>query len=105
MAKYMQKADMAVSSQGRTVYELASQRVPTIVLAQNDREYRHEFAFLKNGFINLGNGNSVSNETILETMRWLSHSPQIRKQMYDYMAGKHLEKGIERVKRIIIGEY
>lgn len=104
MAKYMNKADIAISAQGRTIYELASQRVPSIILAQNDREYTHEFAFLKNGFINLGNGNNVSDDTIIETISWLIHSPQIRKQMYDYMAAIHLDKGIDRVRNIILGE-
>lgn len=104
MAKYMNRADMAFSSQGRTMYELASQRVPTIILSHSDREYTHEFGFMKNGFINLGNGNNISNDTISETLQWLMHSPQIRKQMYDQMGAKHLEKGIERVKAVILGE-
>lgn len=104
IVQYMNKADLAISSQGRTIYELASQRVPTIVLAQNDREYEHEFAFLKNGFINLGNGNAISAETVAETMQWLIHSQQIRHQMYDEMSRKDLGKGISRVRKIILAD-
>lgn len=101
-SKYMAKADLAISSQGRTMYELASQHVPTIILAHSDREATHEFGFLKNGFINLGNGNRIDNSTITETVLWLLHSPQIRKQMHDNMASISLTDGIERVLKIIL---
>ena len=34
--------DIAISSQGRTMLELASMAVPTILLAQNEREQHHD---------------------------------------------------------------
>ena len=37
--------------------------VPTIVLAENEREQLHTFAQMDNGFINLGLGSEVSDET------------------------------------------
>jgi CMP-N-acetylneuraminic acid synthetase/spore coat polysaccharide biosynthesis predicted glycosyltransferase SpsG len=103
MTEYMRKADIAISSQGRTMLELASMGVPTILLAQNEREQHHEFGYLKNGFINLGVGSAVEDETIKQTLLWLINSPQIRKQMKDQMGKKDLRKGIERVKNIIFG--
>ncbi|HEY9070140.1 MAG TPA: glycosyltransferase [Candidatus Ozemobacteraceae bacterium] len=54
MSKYMERADLAVSSNGRTVYELGHMNIPAIVIAQNDREKTHAFSTLKNGFVNLG---------------------------------------------------
>ena len=47
--KYMYEADIAFTSAGRTVYELASIGTPTIVLAQNEREMLHTFANSNNG--------------------------------------------------------
>lgn len=102
MTEYMGKADIAISSQGRTMLELASMGVPTILLAQNKREQHHEFGYLKNGFINLGLGSEVEDDTIKQTLIWLINSPQIRKQMKDQMKKKDLKQGIERVKNIIL---
>ena len=94
MTEYMGKADIAISSQGRTMLELASMGVPTILLAQNKREQHHEFGYLKNGFINLGLGSEVEDDTIKQTLIWLINSPQIRKQMKDQMKRKILSKAL-----------
>ena len=102
ISTYMAESDIAISSQGRTMYELATMRVPTIILAQNDRETTHEFGYMKNGFINLGNGNGVEEDTLRETLLWLIHTPQIREQMRGSMEKLNLSDGIRRVKRIIL---
>ena len=102
MTEYMGKADIAISSQGRTMLELASMGVPTILMAQNKREQHHEFGYLQNGFINLGLGSEVEDGTIKQTLLWLINSPQIRKQMKEQMKKKDLKQGIERVKNIIL---
>ncbi|WP_405097341.1 cytidylyltransferase domain-containing protein [Oceanobacillus sp. FSL H7-0719] len=102
MTEYMGKADIAISSQGRTMLELASMAVPTILLAQNVREQAHEFGYMKNGFINLGLGSKVENRTIRETLLWLINSPQIRKQMNQQMLRKDLKTGIKRVLKLIV---
>jgi CMP-N-acetylneuraminic acid synthetase len=103
MTEYMGRADIAVSSQGRTMLELASMAVPTILLSQNERERDHEFGYLKNGFINLGLGSEVEDRTIRETLIWLINSPQIRRQMKEQMLKKDLKNGVKRVINIILG--
>ena len=103
MSKYMAEADIAISSQGRTIYELATMKVPTIIMAQNEREKTHEFGYLKNGFINLGNGSDVEEETLRETLLWLIHTPQVREQMHNSMGRLSLTNGINRVKNVILG--
>lgn len=104
MTDYIGKADIAISSQGRTMLELASMAVPTVLLAQNRRELHHEFGYLKNGFINLGLGSDVDDTTIRETIIWLINSPQIRNQMRNQMLSVDLKNGIQRVKKIILGD-
>ena len=64
----MLEADLIFTSAGRTTYEVASIGVPTIVLAQNDRELTHFFASSEFGFINLGLGYNVSNELLLKEL-------------------------------------
>lgn len=102
VAEYMEQADLAFTSQGRTVFELAAMGVPAIVLAQNERERLHTFAQMEHGFLNLGLGAEVTEETILSTFRWLARTPQIRKEMRELMLKNHLEKGTERVLDIIL---
>ncbi|TQR12721.1 cytidylyltransferase domain-containing protein [Psychrobacillus soli] len=102
MTEYMSKADIALSSQGRTMLELASMAVPTILLAQNERELHHEFGYLENGFINLGLGKKVEDRTIKETLLWLINSPQIRKQMKEQMLKRDLKSGVQRVINLVL---
>ena len=104
VSDYMAYADMAITSQGRTVFELAHMGVPSIVLAQNKREMLHGFANMSNGFLNLGLGSEVSDETLNNTILWLINTPEIRKEMYSLMKKHKLKDGIDRVKKIILGE-
>lgn len=104
VSDHMQKADLAISSQGRTTFELACMGVPTIVLAQNEREQLHTFAQMSSGFINLGLGSEVSDEDIAAAIEWLISSESIRKEMHRLMLSNDLKSGIRRVKRIILGE-
>lgn len=102
MSFYMSRADLAVSSQGRTMLELASMGVPTILMAQNPRELDHEFGYLNNGFINLGLGKELKPETIVTTFNWIIETDQIRKQMHNQMLHKDLRHGIDKVLQIIL---
>lgn len=104
VSDHMRLADMAFSSQGRTTFELASMGVPTIVLAQNEREQLHRFAQMDNGFINLGLGSEVSDEDIRTAFEWLVGATSVRREMHKLMLGNDLRSGIKRVKRIILGE-
>lgn len=104
VSDYMKNADIAFSSQGRTTFELASMGVPTIVLAQNEREQLHRFAQMDNGFINLGLGSEVSDEDLEATFEWLLKASSVRMEMRKLMLANDLKSGIDRVKRIILGE-
>lgn len=104
MTEYMGKADIAISSQGRTMLELVAMGVPTILMAQNERETTHEFGSMRNGFLNLGLGSLIEPDTIYETVQWLIHCPEIRRNMRNQMLEKDLVHGMKRVKQIILGE-
>lgn len=103
LSQLMGKADFAITSQGRTVYELAAMQVPSMVLAQNERETMHTFAQMKNGFLNLGLGADVSDETIENTLGWILKTPQIREEMHKLMRQHDLKHGVKRVVDIILG--
>lgn len=102
MSQILGEADMAFTSQGRTVYELATMGVPAIVMAQNEREMKHTFAQMRNGFLNLGLGRNVADDTIERTFKWLIETPQIREEMRTLMLKHELRKGIDRVIDLIL---
>jgi CMP-N-acetylneuraminic acid synthetase/spore coat polysaccharide biosynthesis predicted glycosyltransferase SpsG len=104
ISDYMKSADLAFTSQGRTVFELASLGIPSIVLAQNEREQLHTFAQMQNGFLNLGLGEDISIETIESTFKWLVETEQIRYEMRELMLKQDFKKGINRVIEIILKE-
>lgn len=54
ISKIMEKSCLAISSNGRTVYELADMNIPSIIVSHHEREATHSFATLEKGFINLG---------------------------------------------------
>lgn len=104
VSSYMSQMDLAVTSQGRTVYELASMGVPSIVLAQNEREAEHVFAGIQNGFINLGLGSQTDALTIIQTVQWLISTPNVRKEMRKLQLSKDFSKGHERVIKLIMAD-
>lgn len=104
ISEYMRQADIAITSQGRTVYELAYMGVPSIVLAQNEREQLHKFAQMSNGFLNLGLGKNIDVPTIIRTIEWLIQTPFVREEMRNLMLSHDLKSGINRIKSIILGD-
>ena len=101
---FMKEADLAITSQGRTIFELASMGVPAIVLAQNEREAEHVFAGIQNGFINLGVGNKADDKTVIQTVRWLAETPNVRKEMRSAELTHEFRMGQKRVIDIILEE-
>lgn len=104
VSSFMSKMDLAVTSQGRTVYELASMGVPAIVLAQNEREAQHVFAGIQNGFINLGIGSETDALTIVSTIMWLIQTPKVRQEMRKLQLNKDFSKGQNRVIHLILND-
>lgn len=104
VSAYMKEADLAITSQGRTIYELACMGVPSIVLAQNKREAEHVFASIVNGFINLGIGAEQDTNAIKNTINWLINTPSVRKEMHELLLSKDFKHGQDRVINLILGD-
>jgi len=99
----LQKSDIAITSGGVTVYELAATGIPGIVLCQNEHENSN--AFEEYGFvIKLGLGKLVTENKILSTVESLSKDENLRRKMSEN--GRKLAdgKGAERVVNIIFNE-
>jgi spore coat polysaccharide biosynthesis predicted glycosyltransferase SpsG len=101
IAELMRDADVIFTSAGRTTYEAASLKVPTIVLAQNKRELTHFFASAEHGFLNLGLGTEVSNRQILDALESLTDNFESRQHASALMAKADLRSGRQRVLKLI----
>jgi spore coat polysaccharide biosynthesis predicted glycosyltransferase SpsG/CMP-N-acetylneuraminic acid synthetase len=97
MSEYMARADIAFSSAGRTVFELAAMRVPSIILAQHEREETHTFASRANGFVYLGRTDLVGDEQIVDAFRTLMRSADERRWLRDRMSQWDFHHGRHRV--------
>lgn len=67
ISSIMEKCQLAITSNGRTIYELAHLKIPSIVFSHHEREITHLFAQQNNGFFPLGlyDKNSSKNLTNL----------------------------------------
>lgn len=100
MAEIMSANDIAITSRGRTGYELAILGVPTIAMAQNKREEQHGFISEENGFEYLGL--DPSDDIIEGTLKtYLNLSPETRKKLQERMLRCDLKSGRERIMGII----
>lgn len=54
MSRVMETTQLAICSNGRTVYELAHMHIPAVVVSNHEREQTHLFSTQENGFANVG---------------------------------------------------
>ena len=59
---------------------------------------------MKNGFLNLGLGSNVTVDAIVNTLKWLIETPNIRKNMRELMLKHNLKDSALKIKHIILGE-
>jgi spore coat polysaccharide biosynthesis predicted glycosyltransferase SpsG len=97
----MLEADIIFTSAGRTTYEIASLGVPTIVLAQNERETTHFFADSSYGFLNLGLGHNISSKKLYKNFIELVESYFIRDNISNLMQKYDLKNGRKTVIKLI----
>jgi spore coat polysaccharide biosynthesis predicted glycosyltransferase SpsG len=84
MSGIMEQTDVAICSNGRTIYELAHLNIPSIVIAHHEREATHALASEENGFINLGVYRpSTFPELLRHHLRKLLTERDFRKKLYD----------------------
>jgi spore coat polysaccharide biosynthesis predicted glycosyltransferase SpsG len=101
MSLPMKRADICFTSCGRTIYELASVGVPTLCMAQNEREETHTFARLDKGIYYLGPGWDIQPKTILDALIEVCSSGVMRRTMHAVMKKQDLGNGTVRVIRSI----
>lgn len=100
MPEVMSRCDIAITSRGRTGYELALLGIPTIAIAQNERESLHTFISEKNGFSYLGinpDDHTIENEL----KKYLGSSQLFRSQLQKQLLSRNLRNGRRHVMDLI----
>lgn len=83
MPSVMQRADLALSSAGRTITELLSLGIPVVCLAQNAKEATHTHASAEFGVVNLGLGVEVTVPELALAISGLLNSREQRQQLHE----------------------
>lgn len=100
MPELMSNCDIAVTSRGRTGYELAMLGIPSIAMAQNKREEQHGFVSNENGFDYIGL--NPSDEIIEANLKmFLEMSKESREKYSNMMLSHDLRGGRKRVMALI----
>ncbi|MFC1782529.1 cytidylyltransferase domain-containing protein [Planctomycetota bacterium] len=97
ISRYMADADVAITSAGRTVFELGSLGVPTVVTAQNEREMHHVFAQSSPGVIFCGQANQLEKKKFVDMLEQIINSDLMREKMREALLGSGLREGIQNV--------
>ncbi|MBJ7311215.1 PseG/SpsG family protein [Rugamonas sp. CCM 8940] len=95
-AEQMLKADMAISSNGRTPFELAALGVPAVVISANARETSHRF-HEQASFIHCGLDHEIGDEEIADKIRQLSESFDRRQKIRERLDGLDLGNSKRRL--------
>ena len=97
MSDYMRAADFAITSNGRTVYELAACGTPMITISQNEREDLHTFSSICDGAINLEWSAVFPTEEFTAATQRLYSNETERARMSEELKRYDLASGTERV--------
>ena len=105
ISDFMLRADIVFSSAGRKMYEICSVGTPCICICQNGREQTHAFGSPKNGFINMGLAEFLSNEDITNQFKILWQDFELRQTMNAMMKNIDLEHGFENIWSVVEQKY
>jgi spore coat polysaccharide biosynthesis predicted glycosyltransferase SpsG len=103
MSSIMEKTEIAITSNGRTVYEMAHMNIPSIILSHHERENTHLFAREENGFIPIGiYEHRKKKEQMLEALSRLVLDARYRRLLFDRMKHFRFDKNKKKVEKLIL---
>ncbi len=105
VSEFMFNSDLIFTSNNKSLYEICSIGVPTIVISQNDREASHTFANINNGFVNLGLGEYVNSQKLIEEFVKLVNDYELRLNLHSKMKSFNLKNGYENILSVVEEEY
>ena len=84
-SEILEDVQLAISSNGRTTFELCHMNIPSIIISHHEREFTHEFANFERGFINLGIFNNNIGTLLLENFNTLINNTDFRFELFEKM--------------------
>lgn len=104
VSRYMAGADLAITSAGRTVFELAALAVPMVVIPHHERERSHLFASETLGAVCLPASTDADQLPFDSTLKELLSSRQLRSTMNQALRRTDVRGGLRRVLGILADE-
>lgn len=105
MAQQILDADLVITSNGRTVYEITAIGTPCISISQNKREAKHLFTKICDGILDLGLATQLSQEELTQAIEKLVKNYRERKQMNKIMREFNIRGGTHNTLRLIWDSY
>ena len=105
ISEFMFKADIIFASANKSIYEICSLGIPTICLCQDEREESHAFVTRNNGFINLGLGEFVEKQDLIDEFLNLVNDYELRLDLQEKMLAINLRYGFENIIYVVEDEY
>jgi CMP-N-acetylneuraminic acid synthetase len=105
MAHIIYGADLVLTSNGRTIYEVSSLGIPSISISQNEREVKHLFADVSKGIENLGLAMGVTSEKIRERVQKNIDDYPLREKRHRQLTQFNLKRGVDNVINLILNGY
>jgi spore coat polysaccharide biosynthesis predicted glycosyltransferase SpsG len=106
ISNIMEQAQLAITSNGRTVYEFSHMNIPSIVIAQHEREITHTFATEDNGFLPLGLYKKDQTESVaFSALEKLVGDNEYRhllfRRMTTFRFGQNKQRVVKKILRIL----
>jgi len=106
ISKIMEQTEVAISSNGRTIYELADMNIPSIIVSHHEREATHSFASLEKGFINLGvldtNISSKIKKSFLKLVEDRDYRELLFMNIQKYSFRENKQKVVKKIMKLLI---
>ena len=105
ISKIMEEASVAITSNGRTVYEMAHMNVPAIVVPQHKREKTHGFASRANGFIALDPyKEGVTERQVAQELLNIISDNKYRKELFDRTVPHCFTENKQKIVDLVISQ-
>ena len=85
LSEIMERSQIAISSNGKSVYELAEMNIPSVIIPHHERELKHDFTKQETGFVNIGVFNENTSVDIRDAFTRLIDNKNYRLQLYQNM--------------------
>jgi len=104
LSKFIRDSDFAISSNGRSVFEIAAMKIPIIAIAVNALERQHSFVrYSKCGF-HIDAFSDLENGLLLDFIKKMLKI-KTRQKFIENMARYNLLEGLDRIIKIINDEF